>query len=89
MEVRFFLQTLKRGKKTLKPELIECLEPKLNIKKLDNFPGVNFNPLAQRANAMTNSVWHKRCHSLSPTKLHPTLQEHTSRSYAQLLCHTL
>ena len=30
-------------------------------------------------------IWHKRCHSVLPTKLVPTLLLHTTRSYTQLL----
>ena len=51
------------------------------------FLGVNFtNPLC--ANVLADGVWRKRCHLVSPELL-TTLQVHTTRSYAQLLCHTL
>ncbi len=45
---------------------------------------VNFtNLLAQSANGMVVILW---CHSVSPTKLRPTLPLHSARKYAQFLC---
>ena len=52
---------------------------------------VNFtnNPLVQSSNLLAHRAWHKKCHSVSPTKLHPTLPVHSTRSYAKHLCFTL
>ena len=52
--------------------------------------GVNFtNALLQSANVPAQGVGRKRCNSVSSTKLQPTLQVLTTRSYAQLLHSTL
>ena len=60
--------------------------PPLLWKKKAKLPGVYFNnPLAQSANAPANGVWHKRCNSVPPTKLCPSLPAHTTGSLAQLL----
>jgi hypothetical protein len=39
----------------------------------------------QRPIGEKQGIWHDRCLSVSPTKLHPTLPVHTTRSYDQLL----
>ena len=38
---------------------------------------------------LTKGVWRKKCHLVSPTKLCPTLVVDTTRSFTQLVCHTL
>ena len=48
--------------------------------------GVNFtNTLVPSANALVHGVWDKRCHSVSPTELRPTLLKHRTRIYAKFL----
>ena len=44
--------------------------------------------MTHRVIALGYGVLHKRWNSLSPTKLNPTLQVHTTKSYTQILCYT-
>ena len=52
--------------------------------------GVNFtNPFMQSTNTLEHSIWRKRCHLVSPTKLCLTPLVHMFIIFAQLLWHTL
>ena len=52
--------------------------------------GFNFTkPLVQSPNAPAHGIWHKRCLSVSPTELCPTILVHRTRNYVQFLLHML
>jgi hypothetical protein len=47
---------------------------------------ISANLMVYNANVLEGILWRN---SVSPTKLHPSLSVHSSRIYAQLLCHKL